>query len=234
MARSLIEEKIHQVRYFYRGTGVPGVVLQIARKLLAPIYHREVQYILIHSIESQDVADSVNEEGASPGTECIIVESSASLCAVESEIPSSFRYSVDDLKEHLEQGGIVFLARRPKNTGSGKEVVGYSISQRGVLSAFGRKRRISSDILFTHYTEVLPEYRGRRIQLMLVKARIEYCQRNRVKKRCTTVGTENRPSILAGMRVAQTIGGTIERVSVLGGLFVRETPWESIEEALRK
>lgn len=234
MARNLIEEKIHQLRYFYRGTGVTGVVLQIARKLIAPFYQREVQYILIQSIESQDAADPVNKEGDSSGTECLILESSESLCAVESEIPSSFRYSVADLKEHLAQGCIVFLARRPKNTGSGKEVVGYNISQRGVFSAFGRKRRISSDILFTHYTEVLPEHRGQRIQQILIRARIEYCQMNRLKKRCATVGTENRPSILAAMRVAPTIVGTIERVSVLGGLFVWETPWERIEEALRK
>lgn len=233
MARSLIEEKIHQLRYFYRGTGVTGVVLQIARKLIAPIYQREVQYILTKSVESQDAADPVNEEGDSPGTECIVLESSESLCAMETEIPSSFRYSVEDLKEHLEQGCTVFLARRPMITGSGKEVVGYNISQRGVFSAFGRKRRISSDIFFSHYTEVLPEHRGRKIQQLLVRARIEYCRINGLKKRCTTVGTENRPAILAGLRV-EKIAGTIVRVSVVGGLFVWETPWERIEEALRK
>jgi GNAT superfamily N-acetyltransferase len=234
MARSLIAEKLHQLRYFYRGTGVTGVVLQIARHLLAPLYHREVQYILIQNIERQAAADPVNGEGESPGTECLLLESSEALGALAGEIPSSFRYSVADLKEYLEQGCLVFLARKPKDTGSGKEVVGYNISQRGVFSAFGRTRWVSSDILFAHYTEVLPEYRGRKIQQVLVRARIEYCQIHGVKKRCTAVGTENQPSIVAGMRVAPTVVGPIERVSVLGGFFVWETPWERIEEALRQ
>jgi GNAT superfamily N-acetyltransferase len=233
MARGLIEETIHQLRYFCRGTGVTGAVHQIARKLIAPIYRRDVQYILLRSVESQDAAAPGNAEGDSPRTECITLESSGSLRALESEIPSSFRYSVEDLEEHLEQGCVVFLARRPKNTGSGKEVVGYNISQRGVFSAFGRTRRISSDVFFSRYTEVLPEYRGRRIQQILVRARIEYCRVHGLTKRCTTVGTENRPAILAGLR-AETIAGTIEQVSVLGGLLVWETPWERIEDALRQ
>jgi GNAT superfamily N-acetyltransferase len=232
VGRNLVAEKLHQLRYFYRATGLAGVTAQITRKVIAPIYRREVQYILIRDVESPDAPDPRTEVGDSPGTECIVLESPEALRPMESEIPSSFRYSVEEFREHLEQGCVVFLARRPRDTGPGKHVVGYNISRRGAFLVFGRPRSVPSDMFFSQYTEVLPEYRGQRIQQVLIRARIEYCRAHGLKKRCTSVGTENRPAMLAGLRV-ERIAGTIERVSVLGGLFVWETPWERIEEALR-
>ena len=136
-------------------------------------------------------------------------------------------------QKQLEQGCVILLARRPKNNGSGKEVVGYAIYQQGVFSVFGHLRKISSDFLFTHYGEVLPEYRGQRIQQMSIRARIRYCRSNGIKKCCSSVGIYNRPSII-GRRGGSTITGTIEQVSVFGGLFKWETPWEKIEAALRR
>lgn len=125
----------------------------------------------------------------------------------------------------------MFLACRPKDTGAGKDVVGYNISQRGVFLVFGRTRRISPEFLFGRYTEVLPAHRGRKVQEALLRVRMAYCRAHGLKKRCGTIGVENRPSIIS-IRQSYTIAGTIERVSVLGGLFTWETPWERIEEVL--
>ncbi len=234
MARGFIEEKIHQLRYFYRGTGVKGVIREIARKLISPIYKREVHYLMVLNIESQEATDFVNQEEDSPGTECMTLESAESLRTVQSEIPSSFRYSVEDLKECLEQGCVVFLARRPRKSGSGKEVVGYSISQQGVFLALRHERRISPDIFFGRYIEILPEYRGQRIRQMITRVVIEYHRSKGVKKYYGTIEIYNRPSILASLRGGETRVGTFERVSVLGGLFKWQTPWERVEEALRQ
>jgi ribosomal protein S18 acetylase RimI-like enzyme len=224
-----VADKLHQLRYLYRAMGATGVVALAARKLLAPLYQREVRYILLQDLESPDVADP---EDADTNAECIVLESPAALDDVQSEIPTSFRFTIEDFRERLERGCVVFLVRSPTTTGSGKEIVGYNISERGVFTAFDRARPVSPEIFYSHYTEILPEYRGRRIQQALVRARIEHCRNNGVRKRCTTVGTENRPGLVSGLRAGKIVG-TIERVSILCGLVVRETPWERIEQALR-
>jgi hypothetical protein len=123
MARGFIGERIHELRYFYRGSGVTGVLREIVRRQISPIYKREVHYIVVLNIESQEATDFVNQQEDNPGTECMILDSAESLCAVQSEIPRSFRYSVKDLRERLEQGCLVFLARQLRKDGSGKEAL---------------------------------------------------------------------------------------------------------------
>src|SRR5262245_41352023 len=105
--------------------------------------------------------------------------------------------------------------------------------ERGIFSALGRKGRIASDILFTHYEEILPEYHGQRLADVMRRALEVYCRAQRVTKRCSVVSPTNQPSLRSSLRSGYTIAGTVARVSILRGLFTWETPWESIEKVLR-
>lgn len=86
------------------------------------------------------------------GTECSAVESLAQLDAVAADF-AAFR--LDKLRNWLEQGGFIVVARRSSDGG---RVVGYRLCQRGVFrSSLGLSGQISPDFLFVHWAEVLPE-----------------------------------------------------------------------------
>jgi hypothetical protein len=218
-----------QLQYLYRGTGITGVIRQVGQKLIAPLYRREAQYILIRNEPEVGGGDHSNDRA---GIECVVIESPEALECERQDI-----HSVDilqKLRDRLEKGCIVFLAYRPRATGAGREMTGYAIGQRGVFSALGRQWGIASDILFAHYEEVFPAYRGQRIQQALSRARGMYCRSHVVKRRCGVISVHNRPSLVATLRNGFVISGMIERRVFLGGLYVWETPRERIEAALHE
>lgn len=223
--------KSRYVSYLYQGSGIGGVLRQIARKLVAPIYQRESQYIVIRNFQEPSSMDLLNGWQDSSMTEGVIIESPEALREVQGEFEDAVL--VDSLQARLAQGCVVFVARRPRKTGSGKVVVGYFICQRGMFSALGRQQKVSPDLLFGHHTEVLPSYRGQRIYQQLRATAFEYCRTHGLKTYCGVTTTYNRSSIQAKARTGETIVGTVDRVAVLGGLFVWETPWEKIEAAIR-
>jgi hypothetical protein len=165
-----------------------------------------------------------------PETECVIVESAEQFKAFAAEIPSSFRDSVDALNRRLDHGCIVLLARRPGTTSKAYEVVGYSIVERGVISALGISGRISNDSLFIHYTEVVHQHRRQGITQVLKRARNDYCRKNGMTKSYHARTTRNVPSDRAFRRTGSELLGHVVYVSLIGGLFVWCTPWASIKK----
>ena len=234
MARSFVENKLHYLRYYYRGTGLVGILRKSLRTLLRPLYYREAYYILTRRLDEQETRDCTSTEWWDLETDCSIIESVEALHAIQHEIPASFRHSVTDFAVSLERGCVLVIVRRPKADEGGKLVVGYDISERGVCSIQGYERAISPEIAWGRYSEILPEYRGRRLHEMLVSVRFEYWRRNGVKKSGGTIEVHNRPSLLAGLRTGSTIVGTSAQVSVCGGLYTWRTPWEHIEASLRR
>lgn len=108
------------------------------------------------------------------GLTCTTVESADALQAGGYELAPSFRDSLARLQDRLRRGCVVFLVHRPRAGGAGQEVIGYSLSERGIFSALGRRERVSLNILF-NYMEVLPQYRGLRVTGLFWRAEWEYC-----------------------------------------------------------
>jgi hypothetical protein len=230
---SRLRQHCQQLELLYRERGLAQGLHHLARALLAAFYHREVQYILVKKVASQEAVSPVPGEESGTGTECVIVESAAVLQEVVREMPATLRDSVEQLKARVEQGCLVLLAYRPPRSGVNRDLIGYMLCERGIFSALGRKGKISSDILFTHYQEVLPEYRGQRIADVMRRAPEVYCRAQGLTKRCAVVSSTNEPSIRSTLRSGYMIAGTVTRVSILRGRFTWETPWEKIEKVLR-
>lgn len=206
---------------------------RLAHALLATLYSRQVQYITLRRLDPPAAATAVITKAAREmEIECLVVDSPAALAAVAREIPAAFRDSVETLTQRVAQGCVVVLAWRPRQEGSGKEVVGYNISERGVFSALGRRSLISADVVFEHYMEVLPAYRGQRIVNLLSATRDEYFRQRGVRIRCGVISPQNHAALRSSPRKGSTIVGTVQRLSLLRGLFVWETPWEHIERAV--
>lgn len=231
MSRRLVQ-KYRPLQLLSRERGLAQVLCHLARAVLLSFYHRQAQYILMKAIENRAHVAPANTAEEKMGIECLIVESAEALQAVAREIPTSIRDSADQMKKRLEQGCLVILARRPKSSATGQEVIGYGIYEPGVFSALGRKGKVSSDILFNHYLEVLPEYRGRRVADLMNRIMETYCVAHGFRTRCTVVSIHTPAPLKSSLRAGLTIVGTIARVSVLRGLVVWETPWECIERAL--
>lgn len=230
-----VRRRFRHVKYLYRGCGFQTVILRIACKLVSPVYRRQKLYIVMWNIERWNSLIRTGTTAESTGIKCLIVQTSELLTALECEFVRSLRKSVPYLKRSLAKGSMVFLARRPTETGDENEIVGYRICEPGVFSTPWYTREISPDILFIHHLETASECRGQRIQQALGSATIDYCVNNGLKATCGLIVSHNRPSILSSTRPgASSIEGTVERISVLGGLFVRQTPWEPIEAILSK
>ena len=223
-----------RLQYLHRGIGLKRMTLRIAQKIVAPVYRHEVAYIVVRDVKQR--GSPKLPKGNNRGhvdTECVVLETLESLKQVLSELPSSI--PIDSLINHLTAGPerILILARRLKVTGSGKQVIGYRRCETGIFSALGVRAKIAGDILFVHHTEILPDYRGHRIQQAIRDATYRYCQRNGLHKICGVVLAHNLPSIMAHTRNREdrTVG-VVEVVSVLGGLFKSTTPMEKIKSAI--
>jgi hypothetical protein len=211
-----------------------SLLRQFARTLFTALYHRQAQYIMLKKIESQPAGRLVSEGGKATEIACQVVDSVAALYAVPWKIPAAMRDSVAQLAQRVRQGCLVILAWRPHKAEPSREVIAYMVCERGVFSALGRKGKVSSDLLFTHYLEVLAPYRGQRMAQVLRGVRDEYCRAQGVPKRCSTIALTNEASLRSSLRDGATIVGTVVRLSILRGVVVWETPWAQIERALRQ
>lgn len=222
-----------KLRQTYRTRGLTEVLHQLARDVLATLYQHETQYIFVRKIAAQPTLSARAEAAERRGTTCRFVESLEALQEVEAEIPASIRDSVAQLQQRVEQGCMVILARRPKLSGRGQEVIGYGIYEPGIFSALGRRGKVSSAVLFNHYLEILPEYRGQGVVDLMASAGYTYCLAHGFTQYWTVISPANQPAIRETQRNGFTCTGVVARVSILRGLVIWETPWERIEDALR-
>jgi GNAT superfamily N-acetyltransferase len=214
----------------HRGDGLFSAAKGIGRSLLRSICSYQIQEVRGRVIWDQDpVPSSRANENA---VECVIVEPGSSLDRFASEFSLPFRDSFQSLRKRLDQGSVVILARRPVEGGIRREIVGYSIMECGGFSAAGIKGRISPDILFVHYTEVTPKYRGQRIAEIISRARNAYCRSHGIKKSCTAHNPSNFSSERAFRKFGSRVLCYAVRVSLFRGLVVWHTPWKKIEKAI--
>jgi hypothetical protein len=209
----------------------PGRPLRAAaRTLAASVYSRQVQYVTVQPI----AADAVLAKPTTPdGTvEGLVIDSVDALEALARQYPPAvFRDAAGELGKRIAHGCVVSLARHRSPTGAG-EIVGYELAERGVFSALGRRRTVGEEIVFSHWAEVSPAWRGRRIHALLFATRDAYFAARGGTLVCGVVAPKNRASLQALGRARSAIVGTVARVAVLG-VVVWETPWERIEDALR-
>jgi L-amino acid N-acyltransferase YncA len=213
----------------YHGSGWMGVVKKIIKKLISPFYQKEVQYVWLRGPKGASNAPSPWSAIEGDRTECIVLESLKSFDYLRSQIPPSL---ATKLEMRLKEGCILFMAQRLTKDGSRKQIVGYNIAQQGVFSALGHVERVSSSILFSHYIEVLPEFRGQRVLKVICDAKDLYCQRNGFREHCGVVSTDNLPSIRGLIRLGARIVGTVQLVSILGGRYKREPRWDKVLEMI--
>lgn len=218
----------HRLKYLYQIS--PKVMIKrLAQKTIAPIYRHEVGYITLRD-ESEF---SLAKHKDSKGTECIVLKTTESLQIWENKI--STLIPVKELKRYLadEHGSIVIFATRPDSNGAEKKVIGYRKCQQGVFTALGIKGKLSPDTLFVLYTEVLPEYRGQRVNRIMMDATQEFCQQNGLKKMVGVILSHNQPSITHSMRWKHgSIIGKVELLSLFSGLYKRATPWDEIKKTI--
>jgi GNAT superfamily N-acetyltransferase len=216
------------LRRTYRTHGVSALLREISRIALAALYQRDAQLIFVRKIPASGASVSSSK---SLGVTCVFVESTAALRAIERELPLSIRDSVDQLRQRLAQGCSVIVIRKPSR--AGHEVIGYGINEPGVFSALGRRGQLLPDVLFNHYIEILPEYRGQGIAHVMRIAMDEYCRVHGFTKRCDAVSPSNEASVRSNVRSGLIQVGMVARVSLLGGLFVWHTPLETIRRAVQ-
>lgn len=229
------ERKRRHIQYLYHGSGVAAVLGWATRTVLSPLYQREVRYIVTRKISPRPLFGAREKGTMQAESECVTVDSLEALRQIEKEIPSSTTYSLEDLREYVAQGCVIFFIFAAQGEGRERTFVGYSVYQRGVIVVLGRKKPSPFDLFFARFWEMLPEYRGRRYSAVLRETRDEYCRRHGVKFLGGTVAPDNRPSLRSSLVHSDyQIVGTAERVSFLRGLLVWETPWEQIEEALQE
>jgi GNAT superfamily N-acetyltransferase len=220
-----------RVRRTYRTQGVSTVLRKINRIVVAALYQRDAQHIFVWKIPASGASVPHSEAAEGLDVACMFVESAAAFRAIERELPLSIRDSADQLRQRLAQGCSVIVVRKPSR--AGHEVIGYGINEPGVFSALGRRGQLFPDVLFNHYIEVLPEYRGQRIAHVMRSAMDEYCRMHGFTKRCTVVSPSNEASLRSTGRSGLVRVGMVARVSLLGGLFVWETPLETIRRAVQ-
>ena len=203
----------------------------IARGAIALTYSRRRQHITIQPIRTLDAvaAGRTSNDG---GVECLVVDAVATLAALSPRFPVEFRDSVHRLQRRLGQGCVLSLARY-RDVNGVSHVVGYELAERGVFSALGRRRRVGADVVFSHWAEVLPAYRGRRIHALLFAARDAYFGARGAKIVVGVVSPRNRASLRALERAGSRVAGDVERVELLGGVIAWDTPWERIDQVLK-
>ena len=203
---------------------------RIGRAVAASVYARHRQVITVKRLDGAQQSAAL---AADPKIECVAVESMLALEALATEIPDSFRDSVDELRRRLARGCVVFLARRPRDDGAGHEIVGYEISERGVFSALGRRHRVTDEVVFSHYAEVLPAHRGQRIHGLIFAARDAYFRARGGRLVVGVCLPQNHASLKALQRDGAEIVGAVGRVKLFRVLGVWRTPFEHVERALQ-
>jgi hypothetical protein len=203
----------------------------LVRALTTSLVCHQRQFITIKALYGEAAGTGpVKGDGQ---TECVVVDSPEALDAVAADFCASFRDSVADLRARIARGCVVCIARRPRPDGRTAEVVGYEIAERGVFSALGRRVAVADDVIFSHYVEVLPAYRGRRIHQLLFATRDAYFRERRGRIVCGVCAPQNHASLQALRRDGAIIAGTVERVLLLRAFVVWYTPFERIAELFR-
>jgi GNAT superfamily N-acetyltransferase len=202
-------------------------------KLAKSICRQESAYVSARDV-AQNLAQFTDNDFP-PGIECVVVGSPEQIEPFENEFPPSFRDSPARLKQRVAEGCVAFLARLPRPEGLGRRVVGYRLAEKGVFSVLDIKGKVSQDILFIHYIEVVPAFRSQKIARFLVKASLDYCAAKGLKKTLTVGSPLNELSARAFRKddAGRLDLGTVEKVSLLRGLIVWRTPWKKIERTLK-
>jgi GNAT superfamily N-acetyltransferase len=203
---------------------------QLRRTVRASLFSRQRQYITLKHIAG-DPGDTTPV--ASDGrTDVVVLDSPEALDAVAADICASFRDSVSALRARVARGCVVCVARRPRADGNGSVVVGYEIAERGIFSALGRRIAVPNDVIFSHYVEVLPAYRGQRIHRLLFATRDAYFRARGGRIVCGVCAPQNQASLRALRRDGATIVGTVERISLLRVFVLSYTPFDRIAQLL--
>jgi GNAT superfamily N-acetyltransferase len=205
---------------------------RLGRAAAASLYFDQRQYITVARLDGPAPA-AADPLGPDPPVVCVVADSLSAFAAVMHEIPDAFRDSAATLATRVAQGCVVCLARRPRDDGAGHEVVGYEIAERGVFSALGRRRPVAPEIVFSHYVEVRPGWRGRGIHGRLFAARDAYFRARGGRVVCGVVAPQNRASLRALERAGHAIVGHVTRISLGCGVLIWDTPWHRIDYALR-
>ena len=229
----MLRQKLQKLSAIYRqGNGV-ALVRHLGSALITSVCDYQVQEVRGQVRTDQDSVLPPPKNESDLAAECLILEPGASLGPFAAEFSQPFRDSFESLKQRLDQGCALILARRAQQGGTGQEIVGYTIMELGGFSAAGIKGKIAKDILFVHYTEVAQKYRGQRIALVLTRAINEYCRKRGIIKSCTAHKTGNIPSERAFRRFSSSrLLCHAVRVSFFRGFFVWHTPWSKIERAI--
>lgn len=225
--------KLTKFTAVYRAGGFPSLARRLGRSLVSSLWDYHAQEVRGRLILDKDPAFSGREADSHQATECVFVETVEELDRYAGEFRLPFRDSLDALRKRLKQGCFLILARQVVESG-GREIVGYSIMERGGFSAAGIKGRLPQDTSFVHFTEVANKYRGQRIAQVITQARNEYCRRNGIKKSFTAHTTGNASSERAFRKFGSQLLCYAVRISILRGLIVWQTPWKRIERAMAK
>lgn len=221
------------VRLHAVATSRPGRAFRsLVRASATSIYCRQRQLITIQPIGAAEPAAAAGETSTDRKIQCVTVATRDAFAAIAAHVPADFRDSADELARRVAQGCVVSLALRRTDDG-GLQIVGYELAERGVFSAMGRRHAAPAEIVFSHWAEVLPAYRGQRIHARLFAARDAYFSRHGGRFVCGVVAPKNRASLQALTRAGSFVVGAVTRVSLFGGLLAWETPRERIEQALR-
>ena len=210
---------------------VARVLSHVARDAAASICCHQRQYITLARLGGPPPAD-LDATPPDARLACMVVDSLEAFHGVMREIPAAFRDSVDELARRVAHGCVLCLVRRDDGE-TGHEVIAYEIAERGVFSALGRRRPVASDIIFSHYVEVLPAWRGRGIHRCLFATRDAYFRERGGRLVCGVVAPQNRASLRALRRADHAVVGSVVRVSLGRDLFVWDTPWQHIVDALQ-
>jgi ribosomal protein S18 acetylase RimI-like enzyme len=228
-----ILKKWHWLIYWYHIS--PKVMIKkLAQKTIAPIYQHKIAYITLRKPIDFSLPNHKNL-----CTECTVLKTVEFFQKFENKKPDLFpvfeNVSFSELKRGLSDypDSIVILAVRPDSSGLQNKIIGYRWCQVGIFSAFGVKYNTSHDILYVLNTEVLPEYRGQRINQIMMEATHQYCRQNRLNKIVGVIETYNLPSLKQILRWKEAkIIGKFEMLSIFGGLYRRVTPWDKVKEYL--
>jgi hypothetical protein len=224
--------KVNKLIELYRQDGFLAVAQALTRSLASSLCDYQIQEVRGRVIWERDPPPSDGVRHGHVATQCVIVETVKKLAHYASEFRQPFRDSVESLEKRLEQGCVLILVRGVAKDGSGHEIVGYSIMERGGFSAAGIKGRLSQDTVFVHHTEVAVRYRGQRIAETISRARNEYCRANGIKKAFNAHTPSNTVSARAFRRFGSRVLCYAVRVSLLRGLVRWSTPWKRIERAI--
>jgi hypothetical protein len=208
---------------------VLGALGNLARAISTRVFAHQRQYITLKVLHEQP--GSVSRPRAAGRTECLVVDCVAAFDAVAKEIGKSFRDSVVDLRARVVNGCVLSVARRPRHDGR-FEVIGYEIAERGIFSALGRRMPVADDVIFSHYVEVLPAFRGQRIHRLLFSTRDAYFRQRGGRVVCGVCEPNNRASLQALRRDGAIIVGVVERITVLRVFVMSYTPFDRIAHLL--